>query len=173
MLVRLYNVLHRKFGFIGYFGDTGSLIIIKRCALDGHVIHSKLSWHPQEVLLNEKGFDYGKNTHLAMTLFEHISHVQSGKEFSRIWEIFHRAADEAHGKPDELLPNPICLNTDCVSQLQTGNLFALRQEGQVTSRILYNNVVLLILFWLECKCKMMTQSRSRFCRIFSSHVEFL
>ena len=143
-MVQLYNVLRRKFGFIGYFDGTGSLITIKGCALDGHVIHSKLSWQPREVLLNEEEFDYGKNTHLAMTLFEHISHVQTGEEFSRIWKIFQRAADEVHGKPDEPLPNPICLNTDCAGQLQTGYLVALRQEGQVTSRIMYNNVVLQI-----------------------------
>ena len=86
MLVQLYNVLRRKFGFIGYFDGTGSLIKIKGCALDGHVIHSKLSWQPREVLLNEEEFDYGKNTHLAMTLFEHISHVQTGEEFSKIWK---------------------------------------------------------------------------------------
>ena len=109
------------------------------------MIHSKLSWQPREVLLDEKGFDYGKNTHLVMTLFEHIFHVQSGEEFSRIWKIFHRAADEVDGKPDELLPNPICLNTNCACQLQTGYLVASCREGQVTSRILYNNVVLLIL----------------------------
>ena len=105
------------------------------------------------MLLDKEEFDYGKNTHLAMTLFEHISHVHSGKEFSRISKIFQCAADEVHGKPDEPLSNPICLNTDCTGQLQTGYLVALCQEGEVTSRIMYNHVVLLILFWLECKCK--------------------
>ena len=151
--LQLYNVLRSKCGFIWDFDGTGSLITIKGCALDGHVIHSRFSWQPREVLLNEEDFEFGKNTHLAMTLMEHIAHAQSGEEFSTIWKIFHRAADAVHGKPEDPLPNPICLNTDCAGQLQTGYIDTLRKEGQVTSRIVYNNVVLQILFWLEHKYK--------------------
>ena len=104
-MCKLYNVLRSNFGFIGYFDGTGGLLCIKRSAFKDHVIHSKFSWQPREVLLNDKDFNYAANTHLAMTLMEHIGHSQSGKEFAKAFKIFHRAADEVHGKPEEPLYN--------------------------------------------------------------------
>ena len=86
----------------------------------GHIIHSKLSFQPQEVLLNDDDFIYGACTYLAITLLEHIGHRQSGDTFVEVWVCFHEAADAVHGDPANPLSNPILLNTDCAGQLQNG-----------------------------------------------------
>ena len=86
----------------------------------GHIIHSKLSVQPREVLLNEKDFNYGAQTHLAMTPLEHIGHMQSGNTFVDVWTHFREATDAVHGDPANHLPNPILLNTNCVGQPQNG-----------------------------------------------------
>ena len=64
---------------------------------------------------------------------------------------FHKAADAVHGNNDNPLPNPIVFNTDCTGQLQNGCIVALCINGQVTHRVMMNNITLIMFFWYEFK----------------------
>ena len=80
---QLCNVL-RRIGFIGYFDGTGGLTRVKGCALESHIIHSMLSFKPQELLLNMEDFDYGANIFMAMGPMEHISHWKTRVTFTDV-----------------------------------------------------------------------------------------
>ena len=66
-----------------------------------------------------------------------------------MWKTFQQTADDIHGDPTNLLPNPLIVLTDCAGELQNGIIDGLRTETQVANRIVMNNVTLIILFWHE------------------------
>ena len=76
-LMQLYSVLRKKC-FVGYFDGTGGLVQIRGCALKKHLIHSRLSFNPSEILLSDTEFVYENNLFHAVTVMEHIGHAQSG-----------------------------------------------------------------------------------------------
>ena len=84
---------------------------------------------------------------------EYISHRQSRNDIEAGWRCFHGAAEKIHGDTKNPLPNPILINTDCAGELQNGVTAALVKPGQVRNRIMFHNVTLIILFWLEHKKK--------------------
>ena len=71
-------------GIVLYLDGTGGLVRISGCAEKGHLIHTKLSFQPREVLWSESDFEYGNEAHYALTLFEHMVHRQSGKTFAHV-----------------------------------------------------------------------------------------
>ena len=98
---------------------------IRGCILKSHLIHSRLSFKPEELFLDPEDFKYHGKTCSAMTLLERLGHRQSGETFARMWKLFHDKADKVHGDPNNPLPNAIILITDCAGQLQNGWIVAL------------------------------------------------
>ena len=107
----MYNEI-RKIGAILYFDGTGGLVRINGCALKGHIIHSKCSFQPREIFLNESDFDYGVFTHQAMGLFELIGHHQDGAIVAAFWKLIHEASDAIHDNPKHPLLHPLMFRTD-------------------------------------------------------------
>lgn len=138
--IELYNELLKK-GLIAHFDGTGGLTRIDGAGI-GHVIHSKLSFQPQQMFTSLEDFDDADNIHLAFVLAEHISDRQSGDHFAGFFTRIKKASDDIHGCPSQPLPPPILVNTDCAGQLQIGLLTAYRRNSNQTStRIIWNNVV--------------------------------
>ena len=50
-------------GIALYLDSTGGLACISGCAEKGHLIHTKLSFRPREVLWSESDFEYRKEAH--------------------------------------------------------------------------------------------------------------
>mmetsp|Transcript_36446 Transcript_36446/g.77692 ORF Transcript_36446/g.77692 Transcript_36446/m.77692 type:complete len:770 (+) Transcript_36446:2189-4498(+) len=147
-ILKLVNQLRPK-ALILYKDGTGELLHLKGCTKPGHIIHSMISMCPLEMLLKDENFRYGRRTQEAMPIGEVIGHHQPGVTCSRFWKYFFAAADKIHGDQKNPLPNPVLLNTDNCGQYQNGWIDALRVTGQVTNRVMWNNVTLLILFWYE------------------------
>ena len=94
-------------GIVLYLDSTCGLVRISGCAKRGHLIHTKLSFRPREVLWSESDFEYGKEAHYALTLFGHMTHRQSSKTFANVWKKIQQTAGDIHGDPINLLSNPI------------------------------------------------------------------
>ena len=92
------------------------------------IIHSMLSFKPQELLLNTDDFEYGQCTFMAMCRMKHIAHRQTGVLFIKLWLSFYRATDVVHGEPTSPLYTPVLFNTDCVGQIQNGWSMALQAK---------------------------------------------
>ena len=141
--IELFNEL-LQLGFIGYFDGSGGLLHLPG---RGHIIHSRLSFNPSEIFLNYEDFQHSNKLHVSFVLAEHISEAQTGDVFASFFASLKASCDSlTQGKES---PNPLLIGTDCAGQLQNGLIKAYARDGQATTRIMWQNVVLCILRWWE------------------------
>ena len=57
------------------------------------------------------------------------------------------------------ISKPLLIRTDCAPQCQQGPLAAWRTKNQVTTRILYHNILLWVLLWYEFQVMFLTMQR--------------
>lgn len=146
--IRVMASLMKSGHFVGYYDATGQLVQLSReaCGTKKHLLHSVLSVCPAEMFLSGNDFKFRNNLFHAVTLAEHISHNQSHDCHMRFAQQIMYACRSV--EPE--CGNPLLINTDGDGALQNGWIGACTTSpNMVHNRIMWNNVVTLVMLWLE------------------------
>ena len=96
------------------------------CGRESRILHSMLSFAPEEHYVTGGDRAFAKNSMCAHVLAEHISQIQTGEEraqsFRMLWEVWW----DVSGSSNAFRP-PMLLNTDCAGGLQDGFLIQFQQ----------------------------------------------
>ena len=126
------------------------------------ILHAMLSFPPREVFTNAESHEQASRIYSSVTVAEYISNKHNGEEIGK----FFRALDDAcrlatGGKMDQVSGKvfggtsgkPRLVRTDCDGASQNGMITAFRTEGQVTTRVMYHNVLLHALLHFDSQMK--------------------
>lgn len=128
-----------------YYDPTGQMLSLKNCGFSKHILHSKLSFCPEEMYVDKKKRTVSANCFMASVLAEHVSHHQKSDAHAAF---FKQLREECFRMSGVDIP-PRLVNTDCAGGLQNGIIAGYHSDGQVTNRIMWNNIVTIVFLWYE------------------------
>lgn len=143
--VLLMAELCAKGTLVVYYDGTGQLIRLQGTSFADKVLHSRLSFNPAETMLCISDRRYDRLLFTDMTLAEHVSNRQSGDIHTNFVKKLLNSCEAVYGS--RVVPRMV--NTDQAGQLGNGWVTGSRLPGQVMNRIMWNNVVTLVLLWFD------------------------
>lgn len=135
---------------VSNFDATGGLLV--KPVKD--ILHGMWSFPPQEVFTDADDFEFAKQIYAALKVAEYIGNNHSGIQLKKFFLFMDDCSRLATGgKRNQLTDKveggqgckPRVMRTDCDGASQNGAIGAWCENGQVTTRIMYHNVLLPVL----------------------------